>query len=800
MRERYGYNTSEYDSDISVDDILAEYDMQSAAEEERRREELLNAYLNAADDLFKKNEPERDDEGVRVYKPQSKVAQMQQEALELDFDEEEPEEIQSEAEYEVEDEEPELDHRFYMGEEREVEHYEDPELDTSADEDYEGHSHSRSYDADEAYGRKKSAKDRKRSRKEKKKKRSKAVPEDEQYRYEYNESFDDMYASEAEYAPEKDYDFASPEEEEVDPLADFPTFMEYVVGLLINVLLLFKGLGMGEGKVRDEVNEDLGKEVNTMAASKYYGSYVHSMRLRVRISVILVIIMAWLSLGLPLPGTLKMPEVKAATLMAMQFTILMLGLDSFTGSVMNVFRGRVGIDFIASVACVICGIDALGVAKNLFGQPHVPLCLVSSMSFVGVMIANLLSARALRKSMRVPSIGKQCFAVTGEVGVRGKNGDITLLKSLRASHGFVRRAEEMPLDEEVFSKAGPFLLLFALLFSMAACAISGGFESFVQTLASVLVAACPVAGLLCFALPYFVGSNRIFSSGASIAGWSGVCDIGQSKNLIITDRDIFPESAIEIEKIRVFADEKPQRIIAYAGTMITASGSSSSTAFTKLMEKHKCTLCQLDNFEYLSGGGMRGMIDGNVVLCGSTDLMRLMNVKLPFRLVSKTSVLLAINGVLYGIFTLKYEAKPQVRNALVNLMKSNRHPIFAIRDFNITPELIKNSFDVATDGYDFPPFVERFAMTETGNEDSNNIAAVVCLEGLGPLTHMADTGRSIYVATRLNVYISVMAAIFGMIMVFAKIALSGSIGVGFLAAFAVLWALPVIVLSIFLRF
>ena len=166
MSERYGYNTNEYGSAISVDDILAEYDVYNAAEEERRREELLNAYLSAADELFKKPEPERDEEGVRVYKPQSKVAQMQQEALELDFDEDESEEPYEEAEYEAEEEEIELDHRFYMGEEHQVEHYENSELDTSAEEDYEGHSHSRRRDMDEEKGFKKSAKNIKRSKKE----------------------------------------------------------------------------------------------------------------------------------------------------------------------------------------------------------------------------------------------------------------------------------------------------------------------------------------------------------------------------------------------------------------------------------------------------------------------------------------------------------------------------------------------------------------------------------------------------------------------------------------------------------
>lgn len=797
MNERYGY-TSEYEDRISVDDILAEYEQHIAAEKERRRDELLNAYLNAADELFAKpaEKEERDDEGVRVYKPQSRVARMQQEALELDFDDEE--EYEEEPQPQEEEPEEEIDERFFMGEERQPDHYEDQELDTSPDEDYEGPSYGKKAGfAFADYGKKKSRKERK---KDKKKKRPINVPDDEQYRYEYSEGFDDMYSASAEYAPERDYDFAQPEKYEIKEEDSFPSFKEYVVGLVISTLYRFKGLGFGEGKAVEEINEDLGKELGTLPASKYYGSYVHSMRLRGRIAAIILIFMAWFSLGLPLPGAHKMLQVKAAMLMAMQFTILVLGLDSFTNAITNAFRGRFGADFLASVACIITGIDALGVAKGLFGQPHVPLCFVSALSFVGVMFSGLLSARSLRKAMRVPAIGKQCFAVTGEVGIKGKNSDLTLLKSVRGSQGFVRRAEEMPLDEEVFVKATPFLLLFSLILSIVACAVQGGFENFMQSFSSVLVAAVPVCALLGFALPYFVGTNRIFTSGASIAGWSGVCDIGQSKNLIVTDRDIFPESAIEIENIRVFADEKPQRIIAYAGTMVTASGSSISACFGKLMEKHKCSMCQVEDYQYLAGGGMKGMIDGHVVLCGSTDLMRLMNVKLPFRLVGKTSVLLAIDGVLCGIFTVKYEARPQVRTALINLMKSNRHPIFAIRDFNINPEMIKNSFDVATDGYDFPPYVERFGMTESAAGDENNIAGVVCLEGLGPLAHMADTGRSIYVATRINVYISLLAAIFGMILVFAKLVVSGSIGIGFLAAFAVLWALPVLVVSIFLRF
>ena len=233
--------------------------------------------------------------------------------------------------------------------------------------------------------------------------------------------------------------------------------------------------------------------------------------------------------------------------------------------------------------------------------------------------------------------------------------------------------------------------------------------------------------------------------------------------------------------------------------MLTAAGSSVSSCFADIMERKGYTMRQVEDFEYLSGGGMKGMIDGNTVLCGSTDLMRLMNVRIPYRLVDKCSVLLAINGVLYGIFNMKYTAQPQVRYALTSLMRSNRHPIFAIRDFNVTPDMLHNTFDVATDGYDFPPYVERFAISDATPSEDSKVAAVVCREGLAPLTHMADTGRSMYIAVRINLIATAIGVALTLLTVFLKLLITGSAGTVFLLVLMVICALPVIAVSVFMR-
>ena len=614
---------------------------------------------------------------------------------------------------------------------------------------------------------------------------------------------EDEEAAPADYAPYRDYDEAELDEvelEDFDPDDDsFPSFGQWLLSLLTGSLIRIRGVGdPNSAETMEDDDEELGPEVPAAAASKYYGSHVRTLRLRFRIGLVLLAILAWITLGLPVTGMLKTARVAAGMCLVLQLTIMLLCLDVVTNAAINLARARFGADCLSVLACVLTSIDALAVAIGGFGHSHTPLCLLSSLSLLGVLYSALLSARGLRKALRVPAIGKRCYAVTGERGVKGK--DVTLLKSVRPSAGFVRRCEEAPPDESLFVKLSPFLLLAALLLTAATVLVKKSASDFLYVLTAILCPAVPVTALLSFALPYCMGAMRIFSSGAAIAGWSGVSDVGRSENLIVTDRDLFPEGSVDLESVRIFADAPAEKIISYAGSMITASGSGIANCFGDLMRRNGGVMRRVENFEYLPGGGMKGIIHGETVLCGSTDLMRLMNVRIPYRLVSRTSVLLAIDGVLYGIFNMSYTPLPQVRAALVGLIRSSRHPIFAIRDFNISPETLHSIFDVATDGYDFPPYMERFAISEAKPAKESRIAAVVCREGLGPLVHMADTGRSLFTATRINLLVAVLAAAVNLLAVFVTLLSGGYVSALFLLALMLVWILPVAVVSLFLRF
>ena len=607
-------------------------------------------------------------------------------------------------------------------------------------------------------------------------------------------------SGDAEEEAQKTEERNDPEDDELTYAGDFPSFGQWILNELMGFWIKLNGVGdrQSTATMQDD-REDLGSEVNVANASRYYGSQVTMLRMRMQIGLAILAILAYLTLGFPVSGMLKTAKVAAGMCLALQLTVMLLCLDVVTNALVNLTRGRFGADVLAVIACLISCFDALSVASGAFGTPHIPLCLFSSLALMGILLADLLSARALRKSLRVPAIGKRAYCVTAEEGVRGGR-EITLLKSVRPTTGFVRRAEETPPDEMLFTKAAFIELLAVLVLSLLIGLVKHSMKDMLYILSAMLSCTVPVTALLAFALPFFIGSQRIFSSGAAVAGWSGIHDIGCSRNLIVTDRDLFPEETVAIETVRVFADESAERVISYAGTMIAASGSGLGPCFADLMEKNGCRMRTVEDFKWLSGGGLQGLIEGHSVLCGGSDLMQLMNVKVPYRLVDRTTVLLSIDGVLYGIFKINYTGLPEIRAALQELIASNRHPIFAIRDFIITPDMLHSVFDVSTDGYDFPPYGDRFRISEAKPSDLSQVSAVVCREGLGPLTHLADTGRSMYVAVRMNLILTALTAVLGTLLVFFRLIGPGVLNAWLPFVLMVLDAIFVMLISMFMRF
>lgn len=511
--------------------------------------------------------------------------------------------------------------------------------------------------------------------------------------------------------------------------------------------------------------EELGPELSSDKASRYYGSQIKFMKRRLHIAAFLCVLVAYISFGLPVPGRLNNAVVAASACLALEISVVVCCLDIFTAGILDLIRKHPNANTLISLSCFLSALDAIIIAMGGKTEVGLPYCGISAITITCALWASLLYCRGNRITLRTLALSKDPHAITAETNIGGYP-DITLLKTKTSTENFVRRTEEMALDDEVYTFLAPWLIGSSIILSLIATAVGKNWGNFFHIWSAIIIPAAPFCVLLSFPLPFLYTARNLFHNGTAIAGWSGLCDIGESKHIVVTDHDIFPKNTISIDSIRILEGVDPQKIITYTGSVIIASGSALSPAFSELMNKNSCVIEQVYDFKCHEGGGLTAMISGDEVLCGNSGFMHLMGIHIPQKLATKSSVFIAVNGIISAIYTIKYTPVISVQKALITLLRSKRTSIFAVKDFNITPEMIRHKFKMPSDRFDFPSFADRYAIAGAKRGKDSKIAAIVSRNGLPAMVQLQDEGHRLYSTIRLSVLLSVLCSIIGMILVF----------------------------------
>ena len=601
------------------------------------------------------------------------------------------------------------------------------------------------------------------------------------------------------YAADADYTVIEPEIPKKEKARREPKSFRESVAVPVITALAFIAMKIKQSQVTlGETSyeaEDLGEEMPPDKAAKFYDEHIAGLRLRARIAFVLCAVMMYISYGLPVPGALFDAGVKSAVCLIMMIAVMICGLDIITTGIMSIVKLKLHASALIVVSCLLCMIDAFLSAANV-GEKVVPFCVIPSLTIAFTLLGCIMNARSNRVIFNTAAAAKRPYVLTAESELSG--GDITLVKGSRPVDGMVRRTEEDGPDESVFGVLAPYLTAAALVLSIIAAVISKSFSSFAHILSGIFVCAAPIAMLITFPLPFFISIKSLIRRGSTIAGWSGLYDIGKAKHLIITDSDLFPKGCVKISRTRVFAGMQPERIISFAGSIISASGSAMVHPFNELMRKAGGSLMTVEAFSVHESGGLTAMVDGESVYCGNAAFMRLMGVVLPDKYVLNNGVYVAVAGVICGVFEMEYTASDAVRSALAELVGSDRHAIFAVRDFNITPSMLSVKFDMPTDGFDFPPYSERYTISGAEPSEGSKPSALLSREGLAPLVSLADHGKALFGRIRLSVMLSVMSAVIGMIVMFI-ISLKALPGVVAALSYLLAWLLITVILSTTIR-
>ncbi len=604
-----------------------------------------------------------------------------------------------------------------------------------------------------------------------------------------NEDTGDKYAADADYtviepeAPKK-------EKARKEPKSFRESVAVPVISALAFIAMKIKQSQVTLGETSYE-SEDLGEEMQPDKAARFYDKHIAGLRLRTRIAFVLCVLMAYISYGLPVPGALADVGVKSAVCLIMMISVMFCGLDIITTGIMSIVRFKLHASALIVVSCLLCMIDAFLSAASV-SEKVVPFCVIPALTIAFTLLGSVMNARSNKIILNTAAASKHPYVVTAESELSG--GDITLVKGRKPIDGIVRRTEEDGPDESVFGVLTPYFVVAALVLSIIAAVISKSFSSFAHILSGIFVCAAPIAMLLTFPLPFFISIKSLIRSGSTIAGWSGLYDIGKAKHLIVTDGDLFPKGCVKISRTRVFAGMEPERIISFAGSIISASGSAMVHPFAELMRKAGGGLMPVEAFSVHESGGLTAMIDGEDVYCGNAAFMRLMGVILPEKYVLNNGVYIAVAGVICGVFEMEYITSDAVKSALEELVGSDRHAIFAVRDFNITPSMLSVKFDMPTDGFDFPPYSERYAISGAEPSEASKPAALISREGLSALVSLADHGKMLFSRIRLSVMLSVVSAVIGMLVMFI-LSLSALPSVVTALSYLLAWLLITVILG-----
>lgn len=604
-----------------------------------------------------------------------------------------------------------------------------------------------------------------------------------------NEETGDKYAADA------DYTVIEPEPPKKEKARKEPKSFRESVAVPVISALAFIAMKIKQSQVTlgetSYESEDLGEEMQPDKAARFYDKHIAGLRLRTRIAFVLCVLMAYISYGLPVPGALADAGVKSAVCLIMMISVMFCGLDIITTGIMSIVRFKLHASALIAISCLLCTIDAFLSAASV-SEKVVPFCVIPALTIAFTLLGSVMNARSNKIILNTAAASKHPYVVTAEAELSG--GDITLVKGRKPLDGIVRRTEEDGPDESVFGVLTPYFVVAALVLSIIAAVISKDFSSFAHILSGIFVCAAPIAMLITFPMPFFISIKSLIRSGSTIAGWSGLYDIGKAKHLIVTDGDLFPKGCVKISRTRVFAGMEPERIISFAGSIISASGSAMVHPFAELMRKAGGGLMPVEAFSVHESGGLTAMIDGEDVYCGNAAFMRLMGVVLPEKYVLNNGVYIAVASVICGVFEMEYTASDAVKSALEELIGSDRHAIFAVRDFNITPSMLSVKFDMPTDGFDFPPYSERYAISGAEPSEASKPAALISREGLSALVSLADHGKMLFSRIRLSVMLSVVSAVVGMLVMFI-LSLSALPSVVTALSYLLAWLLITVILS-----
>ena len=470
-----------------------------------------------------------------------------------------------------------------------------------------------------------------------------------------------------------------------------------------------------------------------------------------------------------------------------------LGLDTLLEGIFQLFRGRPGLNTLASIGVLLTLAD--GVWFSVLGREGpLPFCGFAALSLWSVAWGNCRKKQGLYLSCQMAAAVSHPQRLTLDQGKWDNKG--TFIKETGTTKGFGSQMQEPDGAQQVYRYAAPVMIAACLIFGILAAVGQRGVGQLVWNWSVIFVLATPLAATLAYGVPYTKLVKRLNRSGVILAGWEGADSMKGEAGIAITDSDLFPEGYVQFNGIKNFGQVSLEKLTGCTASVMREMDTGLAKIFDDLIRTQGGFYRRVDDLK-AGEGGFSGLIRGDQVLVGNADYMKLMGVPLQQGYQVRNAVFCVINGELQGIFALNYSLAHSIQPALNALIHGHVNPILATRDFNITPTMLRQRFRLPADRMEYPPMDRRQLLSAKGQPHNETLGALIYREGLGACTDAILGGRRLRMVVRLNTILAVAASVVGALLGFYLTLMGAyhSLSPLNILFFLVMWLVPILLVS-----
>ena len=394
---------------------------------------------------------------------------------------------------------------------------------------------------------------------------------------------------------------------------------------------------------------------------------------------------------------LTIPTIGIGALAALQILALLIGIDVFGNGFSSLLHGRPARGTLVSFAALA---SLLHCASLLVfpdqGGVAVPYTAVSILLLYAEMREARGRSLAQARSYRAVCEAEQPLAVYSHY-----DSEIDACNAVKCplydASSFLTEIERPDTVDRFSLIYTPIALALAIILSLVASFNCGEPVRFFWAFSAILSVSAPV-GLLCaFGASYKNTASRLLRSGAAIAGARQANLLRGTEQVMLLENDLFPTGSIELEAIDNLGRITDEQILGCAAALTKSAGLELGRVLTDTTkERFGITFTARD--VRLVEGGVTGAVGTSRIVLGTAALMVKMGIPIESGHKGQINMYLVVDNALAGVLTMRYQTTKNTYKAMRLMRRMHMNAVLAVRDFNISPAMIEEEFDLRRGG------------------------------------------------------------------------------------------------------